>query len=221
MDTTRFIDYSSFTEELNITLPIYTGMEVYKGRSEKQPQFTTLSDHQSGSVFESEIKMNLHTGTHIDAPLHILEDGEDVSCFGPEYFQGRALVIDLQNEEKAVDKAVLVRHRVLDRIKEVEFLLIRTSNSVDGRDGDDFAYLAQSGAELLSKTGLKGVGIDALGIERSQPGHPTHKVLMNNSIMIIEGLELQSIKTGTYFLQMTALPLSGVEALPVIAKLFR
>lgn len=61
---------------------------------------------------------------------------------------------------------------------------------------------------------ISGVGIDSLGIERSQPGHETHKLLLGQGIIILEGLQLADIKEGAY--KMLALPLKmhGTEAAP-------
>lgn len=207
-------------KEYDITMDIFTGMEVYKGRAEKQPQLITLSDHKSGSCFESEIRFNLHTGTHVDAPKHIIDGGADISCFAPDRYHGSALVLDLVGEGLEINKEVLLRHRLEERLNQSDFILLKTLNSFEGRGGDSFAYLTADGAELISQTGVKGVGIDALGIERSQPGHPTHRRLMENDIMIIEGLDLQDVPAGQYFLRMFPLKLRGAEAAPVHARLY-
>ncbi len=64
-----------------------------------------------------------------------------------------------------------------------------------------------------SRRNIIGVGVDALGVERDQIGHPTHHILMDAGAIIIEGLRLQEVPQGSY--QMFALPIKmkGVEAL--------
>ena len=71
----------------------------------------------------------------------------------------------------------------------------------------------------MLETGIIGVGIDSLGIERSQPGHETHKTLLGNSIMILEGLRLKEVVEGKYILIAAPLNIPGVEASPVRAFL--
>ena len=57
----------------DISKEISKDMMVYKDREEKRPQLKVVRDFSTGSVYESIITMDLHTGTHMDAPLHMLE----------------------------------------------------------------------------------------------------------------------------------------------------
>ena len=63
------------------------------------------------------------------------------------------------------------------------------------------------------------MGIDALGVERGQPGHETHLALMNVHAHIIEGLRLADVKEGRYELIALPLTIAGAEAAPVKAIL--
>lgn len=94
---------------------------------------------------------------------------------------------------------------------------MRTRNSFTGGEGFDpnFIYLEETGAQYLAELGVKGVGIDALGIERDQPAHETHRILFERGIIIIEGLCLRNVKAGTYLMVATPLCLVGGEASPV------
>ena len=94
-------------------------------------------------------------------------------------------------------------------IQKGDFVLLKTKNSFEETFNFDFIYLAQDGAEYLSELGIRGVGIDTLGIERSQEGHPTHKTLFANNIIIIEGLRLKEIEQGQYFMVAAPLKING------------
>ena len=63
---------------LDISMKIFHHMEVYKGKESKRPTIKVESDFISGSVYESKFEMNLHTGTHLDMPLHILQGGDSI-----------------------------------------------------------------------------------------------------------------------------------------------
>ncbi len=78
----------------------------------------------------------------------------------------------------------------------------------------DFIYLKKSGAEFLAEQGIIGVGIDALGIERAQPNHETHNILMEKGIIIIEGLRLKEVPTGNYFMCALPLKIKGADGAP-------
>ena len=77
-----------------------------------------------------------------------------------------------------------------------------------------FYFLTEDGARYLVEQKVRGVGIDSLGIERAQPGHPTHKTLFNNEIIIIEGLRMKDVSAGDYFMVATPLKMIGTDASP-------
>jgi arylformamidase len=58
------------------------------------------------------------------------------------------------------------------------------------------------------------VGLDALGVERDQPGYPTHRALLEQGIIILEGLRLKDVPPGIYRLLALPLLLMGAEAAP-------
>ncbi len=102
-----------------------------------------------------------------------------------------------------------------------EFILFKTKNSNDTTFNPGFVFLEKSGAKYLVEIGIKGVGTDALGIERSQSGHETHIQLMNAGIVILEGLRLQEVEAGEYFLYAAPLFIRGAEAAPTRAILVK
>ena len=96
---------------------------------------------------------------------------------------------------------------------------MKTKNSWDDQFQSDFIYLDKSGAEFLEENNVLGVGIDALGIERNQPYHETHKILLSRHIPILEGLRLKEVPAGEYILHALPLKIAGVEAAPTRAVL--
>jgi arylformamidase len=124
-------------------------------------------------------------------------------------------VLDLTDVEDGIEASHLEEFH----IKEGEFILFKTRNSFREGFDPDFIYLKHEGAKYLAKLGIKGVGIDALGIERSQPDHATHKTLLEQGILILEGLRLKDVPPGEYTLAAAPLKITGVEAAPVRALL--
>lgn len=195
---------------IDISMTIHENMAVYKNKEEKKPGIITTSDFFTGSAFESELHMNLHTGTHIDMPLHMIPGGATSDNFDISTLITDCTVLDLTH----VSDKISDTHLCKKEIPQNEFVLLKTRNSYLDSFNPEFIYLDASGANYLKELKVKGVGIDALGIERSQPGHETHKILFQNDITIIEGLRLSEVPEGTY--RMIALPLkiNNVEALP-------
>lgn len=197
----------------DVTGAIYEGMTVYKNKSEKQPKLNTITN---GYVTETRLDFDVHTGTHIDAPLHMVTDGDTFETIPLDNLVGQCKVFDLTEVENGVSKTDLEGFD----IQKGDFVLLKTKNSFEETFNFDFIFLAQDGAEYLSEVGIRGIGIDALGIERSQEGHPTHKTLFANNIIIIEGLRLKEIEQGQYFMVAAPLKLMGTDASPARVLLF-
>ncbi|CCQ97897.1 Cyclase family protein [[Clostridium] ultunense Esp] len=201
----------------DISQPIFEGMPVYKNKMEKQPRIEVVQDFPASSARESRLHLDAHTGTHVDAPLHMIPGGEDFGSISLQDLVGPCRVLDLTQAEDHIGKEDLLPHG----IRRGEFLLLKTKNSETDSFRPDFIFLREDGAEYLAETGVRGIGIDALGIERSQPGHPTHKRLFRQGILIVEGLRLKEVPEGDYFMVIAPLHFLTTEAAPARALLLQ
>lgn len=191
----------------DITAPIFEGMPVYKNKPEKQPKLETVTN---AHVTESRLSLDVHTGTHIDAPLHMMNEGKTFETISIEELVRNCKVFDLTH----VDDRITAGDLEGLEIAKGDFVLFKTKNSFDEEFNFDFIFVAKDAAEKLAEIGIAGVGIDALGIERAQEGHPTHKALMGRDIIIIEGLSLKDVAQGEYFMVAAPLKLQGTDAAP-------
>ena len=198
----------------DISMAVHPDMPVYKGRAEKKPQFSTDSDFETGTAYETRVNMNLHTGTHMDAPLHFIEGGGTIDNMSLDQVVCPCRVLDLTHVSGGIPALELEKKP----ISEGECVLLKTRNSLEDLIEGDFVYLDATGARYLCEKKIVGVGIDALGIERAQPGHETHKALLSAGIVILEGLRLGSIAEGAYFLVAAPMKVRA-EAAPVRALL--
>ncbi len=200
-------------EWIDVTMTISPEMMVYKNLEVKKPIIINRANFGTHSHYESSITMDLHTGTHIDMPLHMIESGNDSNSFDLDAVNGKCFVIDLTRiEEKQIESHHLLPFK--ETIRKGEIVVLKTANSLKKVFDFEYVFLAQSGAQFLLECGIKCVGIDALGIERSQPDHPTHKILLGNHIYIIEGIALESIEEGAYEMLCLPIKISDVEGLP-------
>jgi len=202
-------------EIYDISMEIYHEMPVYKGRVSKRPLIEIESDFSTGKVYESKLIMNLHTGTHFDSPLHVTENGENLDGLDLKRVVTRCKVFDLTDAENKITAEDLSGKD----IEKGDFILLKTKNSLLDILEKDFVYVDESAALYLKDKRISGIGIDSLGIERDQPGHPTHKTLLNYGILILEGLRLKDVPEGEYFLVAAPLKIRGAEAAPVRALL--
>lgn len=197
----------------DITAPIYVGMPVYKNKPEKQPAFETITN---GHVTETRISLDVHSGTHMDAPLHMMNDGATIETIHIEKIVGPSKVLDLTHVEDGITRKDL---EAFD-IQKGDFVLFKTKNSFDVEFNFEFIYVKEDGAKYLAELEIRGLAIDALGVERAQEGHPTHKALFSKDIVVIEGVQLKDVPVGDYFMVAAPMKLIGTDASPTRVLLF-
>jgi arylformamidase len=149
----------------------------------------------------------------------MLEDGENANLFFAENPFYKSKLLDLTEIEEKITAADLKEYN----IEKNSFIILKTKNSQPGfleKTPEKFIYLAESGAEYLIDKNIKGVGIDTNGIERSQSEHPTHKKLLAEKIIILEGLRLNQVPAGSYIMLLSLLKIADSDGLPGRAYLF-
>ncbi len=194
----------------DVSMAITPEIQVYKNMPSKKPKFKNIANFGQDGFYESEITMNLHTGTHIDYPLHMIENGND---------SNHEVLTNMISDVKIFDVSYLTESIDLNSIRkfdiqEGDFVFFKTKNSYSEEFLPDFTYLGSDAAKYLRDKRIKGVGIDGLGIERSQANHPTHIALLDQGILIIEGLRLKEVKQGIYKMICLPLKIMNVEATP-------
>jgi len=195
---------------IDVSMEISEDMMVYKDRDEKRPKKEMIAKYSERQMNESRMRIDLHTGTHIDAPFHMIDEGETIDSIEIQSLIGKAKVLDLTDVEDGITSGNLEEKD----ISEGDFLLFKTKNSFSEKFDYDFIYLTEDGAAYLKNIRIRGVGTDALGIERSQPGHETHKILLGNGIVIIEGLRLNHVDEGEYMMYALPLKIQGGDGAP-------
>lgn len=126
----------------------------------------------------------LHTGTHIDLPMHMLNDNRFVSDFALDNFVGKGILLDVRGEnpirmkpcykEMAAEGCVVLLYTGFDKHYRTEEYFTRhpaVSNDLAGF--------------LLSKK------IKMLGMDMPAPDYPPfsfHKALLSEDILILENL---------------------------------
>jgi len=200
---------------IDISMTICGDMPVYHNAVEKRPRHTVERRIPPDTVNESALSLNLHTGTHLDSPFHMIKGGWATEYLPLERLVTPCRVLDLTRVEQGITRADLEGFG----IERGDFLLFKTSNSAHEQWREDFVYLEKSGAEYLAELQISGVGTDALGIERAQPGHETHVALLEKEIIILEGLRLAHVEPGRYLLIALPVKIANADGAPTRAVL--
>jgi arylformamidase len=173
-----------------------------------------------GSSNVTEISMSCHTGTHVDAPDHFLNNGKTVENLSIDLLFGRAYVLHLPDVD-LITASVLMNADIPPRTRR---LLFKTRNSEYWANGGtdfqkDFVGLSVDAAELLVERNVRLVGIDYLSIAPYKLGIPVHTILLNAGVVIVEGLDLSMVSQGRYTLHCLPLKLGGADGAPARAVL--
>lgn len=191
---------------------------VYKNKSDKIPKIKVTRTIKEGANV-SKLEIDLHTGSHVDAPYHILQNGKTIEKISLDKFMGKCIVIDCTKIKNSITKNHFKNLKL--KIQKNDIVLLKTKNKPDKKFNFNFVYLEKTGAEYLVSKKIKAVGIDSLGIERNQPNHETHKILLKNNIPIFEGLDLSKVKQGRYFFHGFPLKIKKGDGSPIRAVLIK
>lgn len=189
---------------IDISREISAGMEKYPSDpAVKVAQFKSLKQGDSCNL--AGLTLGSHSGTHVDAPRHIFNQGKSVDKIRPEYFFCDVYV-------SAIGK--FFQDLALKRIS------LRGIAGVLFKAQKNRAFLTVAQAVALAAIGLKIVGIEGLSIEGpGDKAHPVHRLLLGKDIQIIEGLELGKVKTGRYKLICLPLKIKNGDGAPARAIL--
>jgi arylformamidase len=189
------------------------------------PKFEPLNTVEQHGFAEMKVTMVLHSGTHIDAPCHILHNTKSLSEFPIEKFMGPAIVIPSMGKE-AISIDYLKTFE--DRIAQVDFILFFTGWQY--RWGNESYFencptLTEDAAKWLTKFNLKGIGLDAFSIDpvisaniADQESLPNHHILLGHEIILIENLtNLDKLPEGIFQFQCFPLNIEHADGSPVRA----
>jgi len=200
----------------DISVPIHEGLAAYPGDPRVRMEPALMLARGDGANV-TRITLADHSGTHLDAPGHMLEGGATLDSIPLSLFLGRALVADLRGTAE-------IGPEELEKLslRGEERLLLKTDNSrlwEGGAFRPDYVPLSGAGAEYLAGTGIRLVGIDYLSIERFGGDGGVHRTLLGNGIVILEGLDLSAVAPGVYELICLPLRIAGGGGAPARAVL--
>jgi len=201
----------------DVTRPIFNEMVVFPG--DPTVTHTWVSSTKTGGfVNMSKIDFGMHTGTHVDAPLHFLADGADLDQVDLAHFIGPARVVDIGREAKEITRADLEPFSP----RPGERLLIKTDNSFRDPDAGfdrDYVPITKDACDYLAECGVYTVGVDFQTVGKGMEVAACHHALLGAGMCIIEGLRLADVPAGEYLLSALPLRIRGAEGCPVRAVL--
>lgn len=180
--------------------------------------------------FESRfLEMSDHSGTHIDAPIHFIREGQTVSEMDLSQCMGRAVLLDV-SDFKAKDEPVSID--MLNRAEQQQHIVVESQDIVlirtrKGQWGDatffeEAAFAPETGQWFVDKQ-IKAVGLDLANIDiNDNMNRDVHMKILKLPIYIVENLtNLDQLPLNKKFhFQAVPLKLKNATASPVRALAF-
>ncbi len=176
---------------------------------------------EGGNANVSRIDMGVHTGTHVDAPVHFVPGAAGVDKMPLDVLVGKVQVVEIPDEAGSIGAEEVEAAGIRDDTQRV---LFKTRNSeywnhLESGFQPGFVGITRDGAISLVDMGIRLVGIDYLSIAPFKQSRPTHEVLLKAGMVVIEGVDLRQVKPGDYSLYCLPLKLGGSDGAPCRAIL--
>ena len=172
------------THAISARMPVYPGTEP--------PVITTGCSIEDNGFLEKKITFYSHTGTHMDAPAHMIKESKTLDQLSLEHFYGKAVLVEVStNRDSTIDIEELAS--CAEMLTQSEFLLINTGWSHRWGTSEYFSgypVLSMEAAKWLNHFNLKGIGVDAISVDETNSNRfPVHNILLRNNTVIIENLK--------------------------------
>jgi arylformamidase len=197
-------------EIIDISVPIHPGMVVYPGDPEvRLERARSITDGATNNL--SRLDLGVHTGTHVDAPVHFIEGAAGAELLPLDVLNGSCEVVAVPRLDRSAAEAVP---------DGAERVLFKSPNSelwsLD-HFPDEFERFDGGAAKVLVERGVRLVGVDYLSVGDEE----AHQVLLGAGLVPIEGLDLRGVEPGSYELHCLPLPLVGSDGAPARAILMK
>jgi arylformamidase len=196
-------------EVFDVSVPLREGMVTYPG--DPQVHVELAASIARGDVVNlTRIDFGLHSGTHVDAPVHFIDGAAGVDAIPLDALVGPCEVVEARDLSPGSVAAA----------PDAERILFKTPNSeLWARDefAADFARLDGEAARLLVERGVRVVGVDYLSVGDED----AHHALLGAGVVPVEGLDLREVDAGSYELVCLPLRVVGADGAPARAILIR
>lgn len=175
---------------------------VYPG--DPKPEKKTLCATADGDLYNlTAFSMCAHNGTHVDAPFHFLHNGKTVDRMDLTHFVGDCFVARCEGDVAAADAEA-----ILKKAGDAERILIAGK-----------ATVTAEAAEVFAAGGIKLLGNEGQTVGPEDAPMQVHLILLRAGIALLEGIVLDKVPEGRYFLSAAPLNLGGADGAPCRAYL--
>ena len=208
------------TQIKDITVPFRTDLPLWPG--DPAPNLSLMKSQEGGYRCNvTRLDTGVHFGTHLDAPCHFIEGGKGVDELDLDVLVGPCVVVEIPDVME-ITPEMLEAQNIPDGTTR---LLLKTRNSAHWDDpghafDKDYAAITADAAQWVVDRGIRLIGIDYLSIQLfADEVSTTHIVLLQDEVIIVEGLDFRDVSPGQYTLTCLPMKIAGADGAPVRAIL--
>jgi len=204
---------------VDLSHPIAADMPVYPG--DPVPSLDVASTLDGAGYVTRRITFGSHTGTHMDAPAHMIAGGRTLDAYPVGHFIGSAVALDLTAYAgPTIELAALLPHQAV--IAGCAFMLLNTGWHRywgEARYFVDYPALSVGAALWLAGLGLRGIGVDTVSVDAAaSSAHAVHHAFLSRELVIIENLtNLDALSDAGFTLAAFPLRIDRADGSPVRA----
>ena len=174
-----------------------------------EPEICRMESMKAGDLYNlSSFSMCAHNGTHVDAPNHFLEHGKTIDEIGLDVFVGPCYVARCDGEVKKSEA-----EKILEKAN-----LVHAGNRIL-LAGD--IVVTEEAAEVFANAKVKLIGNESQSVGPVEAPMSVHLILLRAEVVLLEGIVLENVEEGKYFLSAAPLNLAGCEGAPCRAYLIK
>ena len=171
-------------EWIDLTRTFSHGMPAFPGQ--KSPEMVQVTDISSHGYTIFQVTTNMHVGTHIDAPRHVIEGGKYLSDLSVDRFMGRGRILDARGLSKITSD--LLNGTDLNK---GDIVLVYTGFERHFDDPEryfgQYPEVTEDFAQALVDAKAKILGMDTASPDKGAP-LIAHKTLLSREVLIVENL---------------------------------
>jgi len=207
---------------VDLTLTISQNLPIFPGSP--QPQFINWSKIKSEGFNLELLFLSSHTGTHMDAPFHFIENGSKINQILVERLVRDAILIKIKKQaNQAITKNDILQYEKKNTQIPIDATIVFETGWHKNLQKKSYFEqnpgLSPSAAKYLASKKINMVGIDSPSIDLgSNKKYSTHKILSKNNIVIVENLvNLEKINKSKFKFVVLPLKLKNATGSPVRA----
>ena len=182
----------------DITQELFSG-KVYPG--DMAPSYDRVVAMERGDAYNlTNLTMGVHNGTHIDAPIHFFSNGKTIEelelarCIGP------CTVLDPKNMDNS---------NLKERLKTCQKRILMKGK----------VEITLELAKVINEHEILLIGVESQSVGPEGAPMQVHLELLGKEVVLLEGIRLDEVEAGDYFLFAAPMKLGGCDGAPCRAIL--